>query len=327
MIKLLRDTSIGAIFILLISGILVHFHLFVQPITIINTGSGFLPVLISKYVSILDPAVVTILYFILIFSQAIRLNVALNERKMFSKSGFATAFTYLLLTGIFKEWSSLNAAIICNSLLIWIYIKTIRLYNNPNAKTLLFNIGILSAIALLLYPPSIFIFLISFFSYLIMRPFRFSEIIILLLGFSSIFYILISISFLSDNFYQFKTIFKPRILGFPMSKNPTTIFYTSLGSGFLMLLLGLGAWLPQTNRMVIQNRKNWGVMLLFFLFFLPLVFLFNENSIVAFTLILMPVAAFASNYFLNTKNLYFANFVLLIIAAAVAYNNWYLINI
>ena len=80
MIKILRDKSIAAILLLIITAALVHCHLLMQPISFSNNEVGFLGSLISTYKTKLVPQFWVVIYFVLIFSQALQLNFLLGKR-------------------------------------------------------------------------------------------------------------------------------------------------------------------------------------------------------------------------------------------------------
>jgi hypothetical protein len=141
---LYRDKSdINLIFILVLSVIL-HFHQWITPpIVIANESDGFIAYLLIHYIRPLPPIGLVLFFQLLIFSQAIRLNVLLSQFKMFQHISYLPAFTYILLTAIFPYWDQISAGLIANSLVIWILVKILRLYDQTQPKTLEFNIGLI----------------------------------------------------------------------------------------------------------------------------------------------------------------------------------------
>lgn len=323
MIKILRDKSIAAILLLIITAALVHCHLLMQPISFSNNEVGFLGSLISTYKTKLVPQFWVVIYFVLIFSQALQLNFLLGNGKMFTKNGFTTAFAYLLLSATVKEFSTINAALFINSILIWIFAKIINLYNHPQPKTILFNIGLLISICIALYPPSIVMVLFMIFGYTIMRPFRITELLVLVLGLASVFYIVVSIFFLQNNLPLAKQFLPNISISFPLPSKVEHHFWLNLGSIFLLFIVGFFAFLPNSNRMVIQSRKNWGVMLLLFVILCFFSFIFNYKTPYCLLLLIVPIAAFASNFFLYTKKLFFVYVVLMFVFSVIIINNYY----
>ena len=103
-----------------------------------------------------------------------------------------------MLTGLFPAWSVISPALLANFLLIWIYIKLTRLYNNPAPKTLLFNIGLLVAIMVLCYHPTALVVPVVLFALGIMRPFKLQEWFTLIMGMALPYYFLASGLYLTN---------------------------------------------------------------------------------------------------------------------------------
>lgn len=323
MIKILREKSIGGVIVLLLTTVLVHYHLLVQPISFTTNDVGFLNTLISKYKTTILPQAWVVLYFVLIFSQSLQLNFLLGNGKMFPKIGLTTAFAYLLLTGLVKEFSAINASILINSLLIWIFAKIIHLYNHQHPKAILFNIGLLVSICIAIYPPSIVFVVFIFFGYTIMRPFSITELLVLLLGVLSVFYVIIAILFLQDKLLLAKQFIPSFGISFPVPQKINYHYWLNIGGLLLMFIIGFLSFIPNSNRMVIQSRKNWGVMLLLFATLCLFSFLFNYKTISCLFLILIPIASFTSNFLVYPKKLFFVNVVLLFVVSVIVINNYY----
>lgn len=323
MIKALREKSFFAVIILVVTCILVHYHLLMQPISFASNDVGFLNKFISEYQNKLLPQAWTVIYFAIIFSQALQLNFLLGNGIMFTKNGFTTAFAYLLLTGVVREFYCISAVLLINSLLIWIFAKIISLYNHPQPKTILFNIGLLVSICIALYPPSIVLVLFVLFGYSIMRPFRVTDFFVLLLGLLSVFYVVVSILFLQDKLPTAKQFIPNFFISFPTPKKVDYFYWLNIGTLFFVFIIGFLAFLPNSNRMVIQSRKNWAVMLLLFAVLCVHSFMFNYNTVYCLFLITTPIASFYSNSLLYSKKLFLVYVILLFLISIIAYNNYY----
>ena len=137
MVFLFKDKSFVSVFCLIILCFGVHAHLFLSAPTVIATDdSGILSFILSKYIAVLPQTMLALLYISIISLQAIRINILLNEYKMFAQSGFTTAMAYILLTGIFTEWSFITPALVANTFVIWLIIQLSKLYNKPNNKSI-----------------------------------------------------------------------------------------------------------------------------------------------------------------------------------------------
>lgn len=154
MVFLFKDRSdLNLIFLLLLS-VALHFHVWMHPPLIIaNESDGLLSYLLLHYIQPLPPLVLIVLFHTIILSQAIRLNILLSNFKMFQQISYIPAFTYIILTAMFPYWDVISAGLIANSLVIWILVKLLRLYDQNQPKTLEFNIGLIVGLSIILHEP------------------------------------------------------------------------------------------------------------------------------------------------------------------------------
>lgn len=323
--KIFKETSILSVFGALVFTILFHAHLLIKPIPIsVNANQSVLGWLMHEYILRLKPFAINGLFLLILLAQAIRLNVLLNQYKLFNKNTFTVVFSYILLSSLLPFFMVFTEAFVINSLLIWIIIKCLRLYNNPTAKSLIFNIGVLSSLCVLLYPPTTFVLGFCLIALAIIRPFRLTEWFIFLLGVLSVWYIGISILFLTDKM-QLLPMFLPKIYLLTPLKQLQYWFWMSLSTLALLLMAGLNYWYTITNRMVIQIRKSWGVILLFLVLSWISIFFANPTTLINLWVCCIPLACFIANFFLYTKRTWLVNTLIIISIVVIVYNNWSLI--
>lgn len=326
MVFIFRDKSIINIFFLVILSIAVHAQLFItEPVLIANEKDGLISILISKYLTHISSTLLFVIFQIIILLQAIRLNMVLTDFRMFQSTNYITAMTYILLTGIFSQWSSITAALISNSLVLWIFILLSKLYNNQSPRTLLFNIGMLVSLSILAYHPTAILIMVVLFALAVVRPFRIVEWILLLLGVLLPYYFLAAYLFLND---QLKTILKysPFLrLHYPVT-NPDIWLWINLGFIAVALLIGMFYWQKYNNRMVMQIRKNWSVMLVLLMILVIAPFFFEGAGMDTAILSLIPLSAFVANAFGYPKRLLLPNLIFWTAILLIVHNNWELIK-
>lgn len=326
MVFLFKDKSFVSVFCLILLCFAVHSHLFVGMASIPETqDSGVISFVLIKYIKQLQPTIISLLYIAIVLLQAIRLNILLNEYRMFSQVGFTTAMSYVLLTGIFPEWASITPALIANSFVIWIFIQLTKLYNNPSPKSLLFNTGLIVGAAVLCYHSTALLLIIVLFALIIVRPFVLSEWFVLLLGVLMPFYIIGALLFLNDKI-AFWQSFVPRIHFTKVVVTKNIWFWVNVGIISVMLLSGFIMLNGNTNRMVIQIRKNWGVITVMALIMIPLPFIFVDAGMAATALSIVPFAAIISNAFVYPRKMWWPNILFFLAIAAVIHNNWVIIK-
>lgn len=326
MVFLFRDKSIINIFFLILLGIAVHAHLFMSdPILLAGSNDGVISMVLSKYLKNLSPTVLFIAYQSIIILQAVRLNMVLTDFRMFQSTNYTTAMTYILLTGVISQWCSISSALISNSLVLWIFILLSRLYNNQSPRTLLFNIGMLVSLSIIAYHPTAILIMVVLFALAVVRPFRPAEWMILLMGVLLPYYFLASYLFLNDQLISIRNYIPFLQVHLPVS-NPDIWFIISLCYLFLVLLAGLFYWQKFNNRMVIQIRKNWAVMMVLLLILLLVPFIFMGAAMESAILCLIPLTAFVANAFGYPKRLLLPNLLFWLGIVLVVHNNWELIK-
>lgn len=328
MVFLFRDKSFINVFFLAILSIGVHFHFLIEsPLIDTNSGTndGLLSLILDRYILSLPASIRFLLYHALILVQAIRLNMAMNELRMYPSNSFVPAMTYVLLTAVIPQWCAISPALVTNSLVIWIFIKLSRLYNHPSPKTLLFNTGLIAGLSVICYHPMAILVGVVLFALAVVRPFRLAEWLVLLIGVGLPYYFVLSVLFLTDRLPAIASMLPDFYLGLPAGSNDKWLL---LGLGYLVvaLLLGLFFWQVSIGRMVIQIRKNWGVMMVMLLTLLPVPFIFQLGGLESGLLSLVPVCAFAANAFANPRRMGLPNLLFILAVAVIAINNWQLLK-
>lgn len=304
----------------------VHFHFFTTaPLIVTNTNDGVFSYLLQNYVKGLPETALFLIYHAIVLIQSIRINRVLNDLKMFQSSNYTVAMAYVLFSGMLIQWCSISAALIANSLVIWLFIKLSRLYNHPSPKTLLFNTGLIVGLSIICYHPTALLILVVLFALAVVRPFRLAEWLVLLIGILLPYYFLFSWLFINEKLSSFTDYLPYLQLNLPFPAwNPQLI--TRFSVLIINLLAGLYFWINANSRMVIQIRKNWGVMVVVLLILLPIPFVFLHAGIESAYLCMVPLAAFAGNAFSNPKKLLFPNILFWITVIVLIYNNWWFIK-
>lgn len=321
MVFLFRDKSDINIVFLIILSCLVHFHIwFHPPLVVANESDGLLAQFLLHYIKPLSPLILTILFQVLILSQAIRLNILLSQFKMFSQISYLPAFTYILLTALFPYWDVISSGLVANTLVIWILVKILRLYDPSQPKTLEFNIGMLLGFSILLYEPIAILIPVVLFAVSIIRPFKLQEWLVLLMGVVLPFYFLFAFIFLTNQPVIFSQ-FIPKLDWKNPLVRPELKVILSLLLIAIQLLVGFYYWQNQQARFIIQVRKYWGVVILTLLltFFQPI--LFSVQALYASAIIITPLAAFISFGYNTPKSLLIPNLLFWSSAAFIVYNH------
>ena len=321
MVFLFKDRSdLNLIFLLLLS-VAVHFHVWMHPPLIIaNESDGLLSYLLLHYIQPLPPLVLIVLFHTIILSQAIRLNILLSNFKMFQQISYIPAFTYIILTALFPYWDVISAGLIANSLVIWILVKLLRLYEQSQPKTLEFNIGLIVGISIILHEPIAILIAVVLFALLIIRPFKLAEWLVLIMGILLPFYFIFTYVFLTGNINDFRQFLPKLDWKNPLVQPSFNIILALIVMG-VQLIAGFFYWNKQQTRFIIQVRKYWGVLflLLILTFFQPI--LFSVQGLYASAIVLAPLASFISFAYATPKRLLIPNFLFWAGVAVIVYNH------
>lgn len=325
MVSLFKEKSTAAVFgIIIISAGLRAFFWQNPPQVITNPGDGFIYYFLEQF-KLLPATLLPVIYHLVVIIQAMRLNYVLNEVRLFPKVAFTTALAYILLTALIPGWNNISSALIVNSLVILLIYRMVRLYNAPNPKTLLYNIGLITGSTVLLYFPAVPFVIVAFFALGTLRPFRVNEWITLLFGILTPFYFLTGWLFLNDKFSlvvnQLK-MFTPQNI---RTEN-LLLLAATLGVAVVAVVTGFFYWQSNNGRMVIQVRKSWSILFTAMLLVIPVVFIMDNTWPEALLLATVPAAAFVSNTFLYPKKNFFTGLLFWILAGLIVYNNWFVLK-
>jgi hypothetical protein len=287
---------------------------------IANESDGLLAYILVHYVKQLHPIALMILFQAIILSQAIRLNVLMSKLKMFQQVSYLPGFTYIILTALFPYWDVISAGLVANSLVIWILVKLLRLYDQNQPKSLEFNIGLILGCSILLYEPIAILIPVVLFALTIIRPFKLTEWLVLLMGVTLPFYFIFTYVILAGPFSNF-THFLPRLDWKNPFVQPDVNVILALIAISVQLFVGLYYWNDQKSRFIIQVRKYWGVLLLVLILTLFQPIIFSAQALYASAIVLTPLACFISFGFSVPKSLLVPNVLFWSAIAVIVYNH------
>lgn len=285
-------------FLLFMYGILLKLFWFIHPqVPQINNSDGFL---FNDILSAIKPALdsypvsYSFITYVLLYSQAVSFNQLLINRRLMQKPNYLPAMSYLLITSFFSEWNILSAPLVINTFLIWVWAKMSNLYNNKQAKTTLFNIGILIGICSFFYFQSLAFLVLILFALLITRPPRVAEWLVTVIGIAIPWYFLFSWLFLTGKLYSF------HLPGFHFSVPRFDGKYVEYsGMIFILLVTIAGGFFVQSNtgKQIVQVRKAWTLLFLYLIVALFVPFINSSNNFEYWILAIVPISAFAASAF------------------------------
>lgn len=326
MVSLFKDRSPATTTWVLILSIVVHGNFFVHP-PLVHTlpYDGLLAAFLNEYVSDLSTGALIFIYNAVVILQALRLNHLFTDNRMYNRVNYLPAMVYILLTGLFKEWTYISPALIDNSLVIWFFAKTVRLYNHPNPKTLIFNIGLIIGASILLYHPSAILIIVALFAIMIVRPFVVTEWLVLLMGVIFPFYFVASYLYLTDKINTISNYIPAWTFNLPHVQ-PTIMLFATISVIVIVLIIGLIYSQRENRRLLIQIRKNWVVLMVMLFAILPVPFINRDAGLESALLWIVPASPFIAKGFLAPKKETLPKVMFWTLFALTVINTWGLIK-
>jgi hypothetical protein len=318
-VSLFKDRSAVSVFWLIIVCFGLHTQTLINPPqVVISPNDGFLFYLLRP-LQHAEAYLVSLLYIVFIFLLALQLNFVLSVLRMYPRQSYTAALAFLLFSALLPAFNVISAALVACNFFIWILYGASKLYAAPNAKSSIYNFGLLNGLCVLLYYPSVPLILIAVIALAIIRPFRLNEWFVLFFGIITPAYFLITYFFLTGqlNLVRLQQVFNLIRLPVP----PVLTIITWLVAA-LVALWGIFSVQNSLANVLIQVRKSWSVFLLAFIFFLPMVFLATGAYPFALLMAIVPASAYAGFALANNRNILPVVFFWALLGLSI-YNNWF----
>ena len=306
MVGIFRQKNPGNSLLLLVFGLVLKFGILLRPSPPLSQPEDHY--LYELLLRVLEPLhlpafVYGLTAFFLICVQASLLNRITIDQKMLQKPNYLPGMAYMLLSSLFVEWNYFSAPLIANTLLILMFYRMVNLYNTNRPLVGIFNIGVMVGLITLLYEPAVIDVLMMPFTLFIMRPFRIREWVTGFLGLTTPYYFL-ALEPLFTNKWNWKYLVPSIRIDFPAM--PTSFFIT-VSIILLVVPFIIGGYYVQSNlnKMLIQIRKGWSLLLLFLIMSIFIILVNGGVNYVNWIFGLLPLAAFhgAAYYYPEKKRL------------------------
>lgn len=171
---------------LLLYAILLRLVLFVEPIIFeVPENTNLLSQLTYKTLAAFIGDRNFIFHIIataLVFFQALYFNYLVNYYRIMSKSSYLPAFSFILVSSLFVEFTLLTSSLIANTFLLFALAKIFAWYKKDKVTGAVFDTSFLISIASLFFFPYIVFFLFVVAALTVLRPFSLREYLISVIG-------------------------------------------------------------------------------------------------------------------------------------------------
>jgi hypothetical protein len=256
---------------------------------------------------------------ILTLIQAIILNRIINHHNILGKPTFLPALMYVTGSSILMPFLVLNPVIFCNFFILWMIAKFLNIYHKNEARSVMFDLGMIVAAGTLIYFPFIAMMPLLWISLIIFRPFNWREWIAILLGFITIYFFLAVFYYMNDSLDKFYQIWLPLANHFPTNIHIHIYDYIVLFPVVVIFILSAVSLQQNFYRSFVHVRKSFQVLFFMFLVAMLSFYLKPELELYHFLLGLAPAAIFMAYYFLNARIKWVYETLYLLLAGFIIY--------
>jgi len=250
----------------------------------------------------------TLLAVFLLFIQSLYLRNIAVRHKLFPRNTYVPAFTYLLLTSIYPEFSFFSETILLNFMLMGAMDIMFTFSQTSQPRKHIYNAALLFSLAALFQFTALAFFLLLLVGMVLFRPFNLGEWSVAIMGYTTPLYFLICILFLADNMAMFTHW--PHV-GFSLASHVASPFHLIVTLSGLVMLLGTGVFAMQQNVAMsnIYIRRDW-IALSFYLIISIMVAFATDKEVSSAWLITIPALSIIITHALALeKNKRFSNFI------------------
>lgn len=244
----------------------------------------------------------TIITTLLYFSMGVWLNKIISDFGLLFKNTLIPSLVFVIITGIFPTFYTLDAAIIIIYLQLILFIQLLKFFKTNKATQVSFDSGVIVAFASMFYFPAIAWIVLIWFSLLIFRPFSWREWISSIIGVLVLYIFLAFYYFWTDRWQDFLLIWKPLKGSFwQINVFPRKSDYLPLLPMILILLIAFNKLFENFYKNVLLVRKAQQILIASILVTAFSYYIKPSFSINHFILLAAPLTFFLSYFFLVSK--------------------------
>jgi len=264
----------------------------------------------------------TFLGIVNVILQAIYINRVSREFNLFPYDSYLPALSFILVSSLFRDWNYLSAFSVVNWFLLIAFKNILQLYTLQEGNKSIFNIGALITLTAIFVFPNIIFLLLFIVGLAILRPFKIKEWAMALLGIFTPIYFLVSILFLSDNLLLLKKLIPIGFNFHHFHGNPINA-YIPLGLLSILLLIGFYYLNVFSSRMLMQVKKTWGVILVFFILSIIVGIFSIWDGFYAWIPAILPFSLIFTNLWFEERKSWISKVIFYTFIAVIIWVQWF----
>ncbi|MCC7333105.1 MAG: hypothetical protein IT232_10920 [Flavobacteriales bacterium] len=252
--------------------------------------------------------------------QAVLLNRIINSEKLLQGDSHLSALFFVVLNSASALIISFSPIIIANCFVIALLYTFFKLYNTDNAKSRLFNAGLIIGVGVIFFSPLLLFFPLLWIVLSYVRTSSFNDYLISLVGLCVPLSYLLAFVFLTDSI--FVVSFNDWILidtVFPQMEFPRSHFYFIVT---LLILFGF-AFLNLFQfliREVVKTRKLSFVVVMLIFFLIGMFFMFDRDFVSLYILLTTPMSVIMSGFFYKMRREWLAELLFIMLCLGIFLN-------
>jgi hypothetical protein len=229
------------------------------------------------------------------FIHAWQLNSIINRHKMMGAANFLPAIAYLTISAAFPQWNAFSSWSVVGVILLWTFQAQFSLYQTAQTRGAVYNRCLVLGLLPLIEPSSFPFILWGIVGIWVMRPFRWAEWWVMMIGLLTPYYFLSIWKYWNGTAGWYK-VFPRGSFQLPALDDPRALFVI-LALLAIPTLMGMLQVQSNLRKMLIPVRKGWTQWTVWLFLALTLPFILVQDNDPGYILVLLPVAAFQACFY------------------------------
>lgn len=256
--------------------------------------------------------------FILLFAQALLFNKVINTHNLLGKPSFLPGLLYIVCTSFADTLGGFSPVLLVNFVLIWLLNQFLSSYRKPDARDLIFDMGLLIGLGTILYAPFILFLLMVWVGLLIFRPFNWREWAMAVLGLATVAFFLTFYYYWNGQLSNWLSYWQLSRTANPISKLPSLVLVVIA----LIGILGLIQLRANFFRSIVHIRKSFQLLSALFGVVILSSVLAYGIQLNHYVLATVPLSVLLSYYFMHASKAWIYESLFVLLLGSMLYFQW-----
>jgi len=256
--------------------------------------------------------------FILLFAQALLFNKVINTHNLLGKPSFLSGLLYIVCTSFADTLGGLSPVLLVNFVLIWLLNQFLSSYRKPDARDLIFDMGLLIGLGTILYAPFILFLLIVWVGLLIFRSFNWREWAMAVLGIATVAFFLAFYYYWNGQLSNWFSYWQLSRTANPISKLPALVLMVVA----LIGILGLIQLRANFFRSIVHIRKSFQLLSALFGVVILSSVLAYGIQLNHYVLATVPLSVLLAYYFMHASKAWIYESLFIVLVGSILYFQW-----